>query len=56
MSFPLSFPGPFLLSGALKLKSLFMLEKIVVKELDLSYSALAAIGEKDHTEISAWTV
>jgi hypothetical protein len=32
MSFPL--PGPFLLSGALKLKSLFMLEKIVVKELD----------------------
>lgn len=46
MSFPLTFPGPFQL-GALKLKSMSMLEKIVVKELDLRCSALAAIGEKD---------
>lgn len=49
MSFPLTFPGPFPL-GALKLKSMksmSMLEKIVVKELDLRCSALAAIGEKD---------
>lgn len=47
MSFPLTFPGPFPLGAFLKLKSMSMLEKIVVKELDLRCSALAAIGEKD---------